>query len=203
MYLLKLAHVLLSGDLEKSPFFLHPKLLTQAGSLLSFHRVVTWWIHPISGKRGGWDVQPSCEAELLAAHHVVPLPPWKWRAVREGDDSQRAAWAATALDRGSLLGHWDTAESFLWGVHVWQAAFDSYSDETDGEIVNWIFHFFPMCFNQNDSIRIWSLQAERNPISHFDIFSFIWINDQFRMTLCTSKLLSNSNLTKKIFWACH
>lgn len=90
-------------------------------------------------------VQSSCKTELLAAYHVVLLPPWSCRAVREGDDSQRAVWAAHGLDHGSPLGHCDTAESFPQRVPGLQAPFDSFSDENRKGPCEWDFSVLFQC----------------------------------------------------------
>lgn len=66
--------------------------------------------------------------------------------MREGDDSQRAVWAAHGLDRGSPFGHCDTAGSFPQPALGLQAPFDSCRDQTERQKWMAFFSSFPMYF---------------------------------------------------------
>lgn len=79
------------------------------------------WIHPISGKGGGQECSVLLPDRAAGWSPRRPAPRWGWGAVRGGDDSQRAFWAARGRDHGSPFGHCDTAGSFPHWGHGLQA----------------------------------------------------------------------------------
>lgn len=103
------------------------------------------WIHPMSDKWEVGDVQSSCETQLLAAHHVTLLHP----GAEEPSEKVMMSKELFVQPLVWIVVHHSElryCRVLTQQVHVLEAAFGSCSDETEGEHVNWIFHFFPNLF---------------------------------------------------------